>query len=196
MISGMTIDIPERSEEITRLLIEMRNGNEQAVNDLIPLVYDHLRRLAKSLMRNERSGHTLQATALVNDALMRLFGTADLEWRSRAHFFAVAATVMRRILIESARAHRAEKRFGNRIQVSLDSNLAYEWRQAESLLMINEALGRLNQIDPRLCKVVEMRFFAGMTEADIAEVLNVSARTVKRDWQFAKHWLYREMTKR
>src|SRR5215472_2715747 len=185
-MSERAADIPERSQEITRLLVELRNGNEQAANDLIPLVYDQLRRMARSLLRNERSDHTLQPTALVNDALMRLIGTADLEWRSRAHFFAVSATVMRRILIDSARAHKAEKRDGDLVQVSLDSNLAYEWRQADSLLSLNEALDRLNELDPRLCKVVEMRFFAGMTEAETAEVLNISVRTVKRDWQFAK----------
>jgi len=193
-MSGRIADVPARSQEITRLLVDMCNGNEQAVNELIPLVYDHLRRTARALLRNERHGHTLQPTALVNDALMRLIGTADLEWRNRAHFFAVAATVMRRILIDSARAHKAEKRYGEQIQVTLDSNLAYEWRQAESLLSLNEALDRLSQLDPRLCKVVEMRFFAGMTEAETAEVLNISVRTVKRDWQFAKDWLYRQIS--
>jgi RNA polymerase sigma factor (TIGR02999 family) len=195
-MSEKTDEIPAQSGEVTRLLIEIRNGNEQAANELIPLVYDQLRRMARFLMKNERSGHTLQPTALVNEALMRLIGTANLELESRAHFFAVSATVMRRILIDSARAHRAEKRGGEVIQVSLDSNLAYEWRQADSLLNLDEALDRLSAMDPRLCRVVEMRFFAGMTESETAEVLNVSVRTVKRDWQFAKNWLYREMTAR
>ena len=195
-MSPMTTEALAPPEEITRLLLEIRNGNEQAAHELIPLVYKQLRRMARSLMRNERSGHTLQPTALVNDALMRLIGTTELEWRSRAHFFAVSATVMRRILIDSARRHKAEKRDGDLIQVSLDSNLAYEWRQADSLLSLNEAMERLNELDPRLCKVVEMRFFAGMTEAETAEVLNISVRTVKRDWQFAKDWLFREITGR
>ncbi len=193
-MSGTIDQIPGRQGEITRLLSEIRNGNEQAANELVPLVYDQLRRTARFLLKNERSGHTLQPTALVNEALMRLIGTTDLEWESRAHFFAVSATVMRRILIDSARAHRAEKRGGELVQVSLDSNLAYEWRQADSLLSLDEALDRLNALDPRLCRVVEMRFFAGMTETETAEVLNVSVRTVKRDWQFAKNWLYHEMT--
>jgi RNA polymerase sigma factor (TIGR02999 family) len=193
-MSGKTADA--RSDEITRLLLEMRKGNSQAADDLIPLVYDQLRRMARSMLRGERGDHTLQPTALVNDALMRLIGTADLEWKSRAHFFAVSSTIMRRILIDSARAHRAEKRDGDLTQVSLDSNLKYEWRQADSLLSLNEALDKLEGLDPRLCKVVEMKFFAGMTEAETGEVLNVSVRTVKRDWQFAKDWLYREMTRR
>jgi RNA polymerase sigma-70 factor, ECF subfamily len=185
-----------RSDEITRLLLEMRKGNSQAANDLIPLVYEQLRRMARSLLRGERGDHTLQPTALVNDALMRLIGTTNLEWKSRAHFFAVSSNIMRRILIDSARAHRAEKRDGELVQVSLDSKLKYEWRQADSLLSLNEALDKLEELDPRLCKVVEMKFFAGMTESETGEVLNVSARTVKRDWQFAKDWLYREMTRR
>jgi RNA polymerase sigma factor (TIGR02999 family) len=193
-MSGKTADA--RSDEITRLLLEMRKGNSQAADDLISLVYDQLRRMARSMLRGERGDHTLQPTALVNDALMRLIGTADLEWKSRAHFFAVSSTIMRRILIDSARAHRAEKRDGDLTQVSLDSNLKYEWRQADSLLSLNEALDKLEGLDPRLCKVVEMKFFAGMTEAETGEVLNVSVRTVKRDWQFAKDWLYREMTRR
>jgi RNA polymerase sigma factor (TIGR02999 family) len=181
--------------EITRLLLEMRQGNPEAANDLIPLVYDQLRRMARSLLRNERSDHTLQPTALVNDALMRLIGTENLEWKSRAHFFAVSSTIMRRILIDSARAHRAEKRGGDLTKISLNSNLMYDWRQAESLLSLNDALDKLTEVDARLCHVVEMRFFAGMTEEEIAEVLGVSLRTVKRDWQFARDWLYREMTR-
>lgn len=182
------------ANEVTYLLLEMRKGNAQAADALIPLVYGQLRRMARSQLNHERGDHTLQPTALVNDVLMRLIGTGDLEWKSRAHFFAVSSAIMRRILIDSARAHRAEKRDGNHVQVSLHSNLKYEWRQAESLLALNDALDRLATVDLRLSKVVEMRFFAGMTEAEIAEVLNVNVRTVKRDWQFAKDWLYREMT--
>lgn len=193
-MSLRTADVPARSEEITRLLIEMRNGNAQAANDLIPLVYNQLHRMARSLLRNERSDHTLQPTALVNDALMHLIGTSQLEWQNRAHFFAVSSKIMRRILVDSARAHKADKRGGELIQVSLDSKLVYGWRQADSLLSLNEALDELSALDPRLCKVVEMRFFAGMTEAETADVLNVTVRTVQRDWQFAKNWLYRKMT--
>jgi len=176
-----------QSDDITRLLLEMRLGNPEAANDLIPLVYGRL--------RNERGDHTLQPTVLVNDALMRLIGRDSLEWQSRAQFFAVSSTIMRRILIDHARAHGAAKRGGDRHKVSLDDGLMYEWQQAESLLSLNEALDRLEKLDPRLSKVIEMKFFAGMTEDEIAEVFKLSVRTVNRDWQFARDWLYREMTR-
>jgi RNA polymerase sigma-70 factor (ECF subfamily) len=182
-------------EEITRLLHEIREGNPNAADHLIPLVYDQLRGRARSLLRHERGDHTLQPTALVNDALMRLIGTELLDWQSRAQFFAVSSTIMRHILIDHARARAARKRGGELHKVSLNEGLAYEWRQAESLLALNEALDKLQQLEPRLSSVVEMRFFAGMTEEEIAEVLNLSSRTVKRDWQFARDWLQREMTK-
>jgi len=184
-----------RPEEITQLLLEMKNGNTQAANDLIPLVYKNLRRMANALLRQERQDHTLQPTALVNDALMRLIGTTHLDWQSRAQFFAVASMLMRRILIDHARAHRAEKRGGEFQKVSLDDRLTYDWHKAESLLVLNEALDRLEEIDPRMSKVVEMRYFAGMTEEEVADVLKLSVRTVKRDWQFARDWLYREITR-
>jgi RNA polymerase sigma factor (TIGR02999 family) len=183
------------SDEITRLLLEMREGNPEAAPNLIPLVYDQLRRTARSLLRNERGDHTLQPTALVNDALMRLIGKECLEWQSRAQFFAVSSKIMRHILIDHARAHGADKRGGEFQKISLDHVFAYEWRQADSFLSLNEALDRLQEFDPRLCSVVEMRFFAGMTEEEISDVLKVSVRTVKRDWQFARDWLYREMTR-
>ena len=183
------------SDEITRLLLEMREGNPEAAPNLIPLVYDQLRRTARSLLRNERGDHTLQPTALVNDALMRLIGKECLEWQSRAQFFAVSSKIMRHILIDHARAHGADKRGGELQKISLDNVFAYEWRQADSFLSLNEALDRLQEFDPRLCSVVEMRFFAGMTEEEISDVLKVSVRTVKRDWQFARDWLYREMTR-
>ncbi len=184
------------SDEITRLLLEMREGNPEAAPNLIPLVYDQLRRTARSLLRNERGDHTLQPTALVNDALMRLIGKECLEWQSRAQFFAVSSKIMRHILIDHARAHGADKRGGEFQKISLDHVFAYEWRQADSFLSLNQALDRLQEFDPRLCSVVEMRFFAGMTEEEISDVLKVSVRTVKRDWQFSRDWLYREMTRR
>jgi RNA polymerase sigma factor (TIGR02999 family) len=184
-----------QSDEITRLLLEMREGNPEAAPNLIPLVYDQLRRTARSLLRNERGDHTLQPTALVNDALMRLIGKECLEWQSRAQFFAVSSKIMRHILIDHARAHGADKRGGELQKISLDHVFAYEWRQADSFLSLNEALDRLQEFDQRLCSVVEMRFFAGMTEEEISDVLKVSVRTVKRDWQFARDWLYREMTR-
>jgi RNA polymerase sigma factor (TIGR02999 family) len=191
----MSTAVKVHSDEITRLLLEMREGNPEAAPNLIPLVYDQLRRTARSLLRNERGDHTLQPTALVNDALMRLIGKECLEWQSRAQFFAVSSKIMRHILIDHARAHGADKRGGEFQKISLDNAFVYEWRQADSFLSLNQALDRLEEFDPRLCSVVEMRFFAGMTEEEIAEVLKVSVRTVKRDWQFARDWLYREMTR-
>jgi RNA polymerase sigma-70 factor (ECF subfamily) len=184
-----------RSDEITRLLKEMQQGDTEAANQLIPLVYQQLRRKAKALLRRERDGHTLQPTALVNDALMRLIGANSLDWHCRAQFFAVSAAVMRRILIDHARVHRTAKRGGDLRRLSLDDRLTYDWRQAESLLDLDEALNRLQDVDPRLTRVIEMKFFVGMSEHEIADVMNLSVRTVKRDWHFARDWLYREMTR-
>ena len=184
------------SGEITRLLGEVRQGRAEAADELIPLVYSQLRNVARGYLQGERGDHTLQPTVLVNDALMRLLGSQSLEWQNRAHFFAVASQIMRRILIDYARSHRAEKRGGEFRKLSLDEDLSYDWRQADALLDLDQALDKLAGYDPRLCKIVEMRFFGGMTEDEAAEVLSISVRTVKRDWQFARAWLYGEMTRR
>ncbi len=181
------------ANEITRLLNEMRDGHASAADQLVPLIFDQLRRTARRLLQAERKDHTLQPTALVNEALMRLIGNTTLEWQNRAQFFSVASTVMRHILTDHARAHCAEKRGGRYLKVSLDEGLVYDWRQAEAILELNRALDRLATHDDRLSKVVEMRFFAGMTEDEIAAVLQVSVRTVKRDWNFARDWLYAEL---
>ena len=183
------------SGEITRLLGDLRHGKPEAVDELIPLVYGQLRALARTYLKGERGDHTLQPTVLVNDALMRLLGAQSMEWQNRAHFFAVASQVMRRILIDYARSHKAEKRGGDLQRISLDQDLIYDWRQADAMIALDQALDKLEGYDPRLCKTVEMRFFGGMTEDETAEVLSVSVRTVKRDWQFARTWLYREMTR-
>ena len=180
--------------DVTNLLLELRNGSTEAADKLIPLVYDQLRRLARTLLRHERASHTLQPTAIVNDALLRLIGDQNLDWKNRAHFFAVSSNLMRRILIDHARAHRAEKRGGDLQKVELDEALHCDWRQSEALLALDEALNHLEAYDIRLRKVVEMRFFAGMTEEEIAEALSISTRTVMRDWQLARDWLYHEMT--
>lgn len=182
------------SGEITRLLEDVRQGKPEAADQLIPLIYEQVRRVARGYLRREREDHTLQPTVLVNDALLQLLGTDTVMWQNRAHFFAVASQVMRRILIDYARSHRAEKRGGKFQRVSFDEGLAYDWRQAESLLCVNEALDRLEKYDQRLSRIVEMRFFGGMTEREIAEVFGVSERTVKRDWQFARTWLYTEIS--
>ncbi len=182
--------------EITRLLGEVRQGRAEAADTLIPLVYSQLRAVARGYLQGERGDHTLQPTVLVNDALMRLLGSPTMDWQNRAHFFAVASQIMRRILIDYARGHRAEKRGGDYRKLSLDEDLSYDWRQADALLDLDQALDKLEGYDPRLCKIVEMRFFGGMTEEEAAEVLNISVRTVRRDWQFARTWLYGEMTRR
>jgi len=184
-----------QSNEITRLLAELRSGKSEAADELIPLIFEHLRRVARRLLQGEREDHTLQPTALVNDALMQLMGNQKLEWQSRAQFFAVASKIMRHILIDHARAHRADKRGGEFQRIPLDAGLSYEWRQADALLALDQALNRLAEYDPRMSKIVEMRFFAGMTEEEITEVLQISLKTVKRDWQFARDWLYAELTR-
>ena len=184
------------SGEITRLLGEVRHGKAEAADELIPLVYNQLRTLARGYLQGERGGHTLQPTVLVHDALMRLLGNQSMDWQNRAHFFAVASQIMRRILIDYARSHRAEKRGGAVRRLSLEEDLIYDWRQADALLDLDHALDKLEGYDPRLSKIVEMRFFGGMTEDEAAEVLCISVRTVKRDWQFARTWLYGEMTRR
>lgn len=181
--------------EITRLLADCRAGNQEAASKLIPLVYGELRRLAAKYLRSERPDHTLQPTAIVNDALLSLLGQETMEWQNRAHFFAVAASAMRRILINYARAHRAKKR-GGQIRVVRLEDLVFEpssnWGP---LLELDEALSRLEKKDGRLSKVVEMRFFGGMSEEETASVLGVSVRTVKRDWRVARAWLFGEITK-
>jgi RNA polymerase sigma-70 factor (ECF subfamily) len=189
------MDPGTRAHEITRLLNEIRAGNSTATEELIPLVLDTLKRVARKRIQNERKDHTLQPTALVNEALLRLLGDESLEWESRAHFFSVASSVMRHILTDYARARGAAKRGGGFVKVPLEEAMACEWRRPEAILALDEALDRLAAYDSRLCKVVEMRFFAGMTEEQIATVLQKSVRTVKRDWHFARDWLYAQLTR-
>jgi RNA polymerase sigma factor (TIGR02999 family) len=180
--------------EITQLLIQVTQGNHEAESRLIPLVYNELRRLARRYMRNERPDHTLQATALVHEAYLRLTNQKDADWQNRAHFFAVAAQMMRRILVDHARAHRAQKRGGREPKVSLDEALAFTEDDSERVMAIDEALTRLAERDPRLGRNVELRFFAGLTDEEVAEALGVSIRTVKRDWRVAKAWLRGELS--
>jgi RNA polymerase sigma factor (TIGR02999 family) len=182
------------SGEITRLLGKVRDGNAEAVDQLIPLIFTELRRAARRLMARERGDHTLQPTALVNDVLMQMIGANSIDWQCRAQFFALASTMMRNILIDYARSNRAKKRGGEFKHIPLDDQLAHDSCQPDYLLALDQALDRLQTNDARSSKVVEMRFFAGMTEEEIAEVLDVSVKTVRRDWQFARDWLYREMT--
>ncbi len=182
------------SVDITRLLNEMKSGNREAEEQLIPHVYEELRRLAGSLMRKERPQHTLQTTALVHEAYIRLAGTHEFDWASRNHFFAVAARVMRRILVDMARARQAEKRDGALVKVQLDEVKLGSEESWDQILAVHEALARFAKIDERGARVVELRFFAGLTVDEVAQLLEVSDRTVKRDWEFAQAWLYTAMS--
>jgi RNA polymerase sigma factor (TIGR02999 family) len=178
---------------VGQLVESARRGDEQALSALMPLVYDELRRLAASYMRRERPGQTLQATALVHDAYIRLMQDSKLSWQNRSHFFGIAARSMRQILVERARARRAVKRGGNRIRVTLDAGLLAAGAPAIDLEAIDEALTRLEALDPELARVVEVRFFGGLSIEEAAEALDVSPATVKRRWTVAKAWLAREL---
>jgi RNA polymerase sigma factor (TIGR02999 family) len=179
---------------VTRLLVAWGQGDAHALEQLTPLVYKELRRLAQWHMNWERHGHTLQATALVNEAYLRLVDINRIQWRDRAHFFAMAARQMRRILIDAARKHGNQKRGGDAQKVSLAEGLVVPDRP-EELVPLDEALVALAQIDERRGRVVEMKFFGGLSVEEIAEVLDVSPDTVKRDWKLAKAWLRRELRK-
>lgn len=182
--------------EVTQLLTALTRGDDGAASKLIPAVYDELRRLAGSYMRRERSDHTLQATALVHEAYLKLIEQKAVNWQSRAHFFGIAAQLMRRILIDHARGHTRQKRGGEQKKVSLDEAYIFTEKQADELLAVNDSLDRLEKIDPRQARVVEMRFFGGLSVEEAAEVLGVSPKTVKRDWSVAKAWLYADLKER
>lgn len=182
-------------EEVTQLLRNWHNGDQSALDKLMPLIYDELHRMARRYMRRERTGHTLQTSALVNEAYLRLAGQRNIEWQSRAHFFAVAAQVMRRLLVDYARGRKYTKRGGDRLQVTLDETAgAFEGQPAE-VLALHEALEKLAAVDQRKSRLVELRYFGGMSVEETAEVLGVSGVTVKREWLKAKAWLYREINK-
>jgi RNA polymerase sigma-70 factor, ECF subfamily len=187
--------MPEIPGHITLLLTELRAENREAESRLVPLVYDELRRMARRHMRGERADHTLQPTALVHEAYLRLVDQREVRWRNRAHFFGVAAQLMRRILVDYARANKAEKRGGDVAKVPLEEALVFTEKGGPALLALDEALSRLHEFDPRQGRIVELRFFAGLTEEEIAAVLGVSARTIKRDWNIARAWLYKEINK-
>jgi RNA polymerase sigma factor (TIGR02999 family) len=182
------------SHEITQLLLAWSEGDREALDRLTPLVYAELRRLAKSYMRKERAGHTLQTTALIHEAYLRLIDAGQVEWRNRAHFFGVAARAMRQILVAMARDRGCQKRGGGARQVSLDEAMMIDEGLDEDLVALDEALGALSQFDARKAQVVEMRFFGGLTEEEIAETLGVSTETVRRDWRLARSWLRLKLT--
>ncbi|MDT7816421.1 MAG: hypothetical protein QOH35_5588 [Acidobacteriaceae bacterium] len=180
---------------ITALLAELSAGNRDVESRLIPQVYGELRRLAANYMRSERGNHTLQPTALVNEAYTRLVQQPQIPWQSRAHFFATASHLMRHILVDHARARRAGKRGGLQRQVTLDDALLPSSERTMDVLILDEALENLAQFDPRQARIVELHFFSGLTFAEIALVLKVTERTVKRDWSMARAWLKGELSK-
>jgi RNA polymerase sigma factor (TIGR02999 family) len=183
------------TQEITQLLIAWNDGDVAALEQLTPLVHAELHRLAKRYMAGERQGHILQTTALVNEAWLRLIDWRNVEWQNRAHFFGLAAQMMRRILVDFARAQHREKRGGDALLVSLSEAANVPQEQGADLVALDDALQALEKLDPRQARVVELRFFAGLSHEETAEALNVSVGTARRDWSLAEAWLYRELSK-
>jgi RNA polymerase sigma factor (TIGR02999 family) len=183
-------DVPSH---VTRLLARWNDGDEAALQQLVPIVHEELRRLAQRQMAGERPGHTLQPTALVNEAYLRLVNLKEMQWQNRAHFFAMAARLMRRILVDFARSRRYQKRGGGAKQVSFTEALEVADGEPTDVVALNDALDALARVDERKSQVVELRFFGGLGIDETAEVLNVSRETVKRDWKFAKMWLVRHL---
>lgn len=178
--------------QVTRLLKAMHDGDSDAAENLLPLVYAELHRIAAAYMRRERDGHTLQATALINEAYLRLVGE-DIEWSNRAHFIGLAAHVMRRVLVDYARQHNAERRAGGLKRVEMEDNLAISPERLDEVLFLDEAMAKLAANNARQARVVELRYFGGLSVEQIAEILNVAPRSVKRDWALARIFLFREL---
>jgi RNA polymerase sigma factor (TIGR02999 family) len=177
--------------DVTQLLNEWRRGDKTALDTLLPLIHAELKKIAQRQMRNERPNHTLQATALVNEAYLKLTGNEPLEWNNRAHFFAVCSQVMRHILIDHARAQARDKRGGRAVQVSLNEALMVHEEKSEEILALDDALKQLETLDPQKSRIVELRYFGGLSLEETAAVLEVSESTVQREWRRAKAWLYR-----
>jgi RNA polymerase sigma factor (TIGR02999 family) len=182
-----------RSVEVTGLLKAWSGGDQAALERLATHVYDELRHMARRYMRNERAGNTLQATALVNEVYLRLADVKNIDWQQRAQFFAIAAQMMRRILVDAARARGSHKRGGGAIKVNVDEAPVLSPQRDSSLVALDEALEAFSKLAPRQARVVELRYFGGLSEEETAEVLKISTRTVRRDWDFAKSWLMREL---
>ncbi|MEK7724566.1 MAG: sigma-70 family RNA polymerase sigma factor [Acidobacteriota bacterium] len=182
------------SPQITQLLAEWGGGNQSALESLIPLVYDELHRIAKRYMRQQSSGHTFQTTELIHEAYLKLAKQDEQSWQNRAHFFGVAAQAMRHILVDYARSKQSKKRGGWQ-KVTLEESIAVSIQRSEEMLNLDEALKRLEILDERKSQVVELKYFGGLTNEEIAEVLKISPETVKRDWKFSRTWLLRELAK-
>ena len=188
------MDTPSASQQrVTGLLARWGRGDDAALAELTPLVYEELRRLAHRQMGAERPDHTLQTTALVNEAYLRLADQTNLRWQNRAHFFAVAARAMRRILVSYARSQRAEKRGGGAVKMELDEAALVSPEESKEIIDLHEALERLATLDSRKAQVVELKYFGGLNYDEMAEVLKISPVTVRRDWKFARAWLYKEL---
>jgi RNA polymerase sigma-70 factor, ECF subfamily len=183
------------SHEVTQLLLAWGNGDEAALDRLVPHVEAELRRLAQLYLSRERANHTLQPTALVNEAFVRLIDGAQVQWQNRAHFFGVTAQLMRRILADHARRHQQEKRGGDWLRVSLVEAEKTQKKDSASILALDAALANLEKFDPRKSRIVELKFFGGLREEEIAEVLGLALRTVQRDWNLARAWLFNELQK-
>ena len=181
------------TENVTQLLVELSNGNHAVVDALLPLIYDELRNLAANYLRRERRDHTLQPTALVHEAYLRLVDQRSVNWQNRAHFFGVAAQLMRRILVDHARAHNAEKRGHDFQKLSLDENIDKADERSAELIALDDALKELAEIDEQKSRIVELRYFGGLTVEETAEVLGVTPVTIKRHWRMAKAWLHGRM---
>lgn len=184
---------PSASQDITQLLMAWRNGDDGALETLVPLIYHELHRLARRYMQMEKPGHTLQTTALVNEAYLQLVKQRDSNWQGRSHFFAASAQAMRHILVDMARARKRQRRGGDAVKLSLDEAIVFTPERASELVSLDEALTSLAKLDERKSRIVEMRYFAGLTIDETAEVLNVSHATVEREWQRAKAWLLLEL---
>lgn len=187
-------EMASRSGEVTALLRAWGHGSVEARDQLMPLVYEELRRRAAAYLRRERADHTLQPTALVHEAYLRLIGQARVGWQNRAQFFGIAAQMMRRILVDHARGRHREKRLGAAVKVPLDEGVGIVESPDCELLLLDEALNELTRMDPRQGRIVELRYFGGLSESEVAEVLAVSRSTVTREWQIARGWLYRRVT--
>jgi RNA polymerase sigma factor (TIGR02999 family) len=190
----MNRDATLSPHEITQLLEDWSNGNQAALDKLYPLVYEELRRMARRHLRRERKDHTLQTTALINEAYLRLVDQKHVHWQNRAHFFGISAQIMRRILIDHARRYNYAKRGAGAQKISLDESAMVARDRATELLSLDEALHSLAEIDPRRSRVVELRFFGGLDNDEIAAVLKISPNTVTRDWNLARAWLYQELS--
>jgi RNA polymerase sigma factor (TIGR02999 family) len=184
-----------QTHELTQLLVDWSNGDRAALDKLMPLIDAELRRLAHRYMTRERAGHTLQTTALVNEAFLRLVNRKSLQWQNRAHFFGIAAQLMRTILVDHARSHASAKRGGGARKLELDEAMVVSQQKASEVIALDDALNQLALLDPQQSRIVELRFFGGLTVQEAAEVLQVSPATIKREWSTAKAWLYHELAK-